>query len=215
MRKALKISKVGLHSLGLLAAVTMVSLGLKVVAGGQAAMPPLPTPPAKVGAWTAKPGIAPQLNAERDAPPATYYTYVSGEWPPVQVSIARVTTLNTYRGPFAYLFDADGRVKGNQKVLVPRKGEKTPLHMMAVGVGHDETALLLHWVQPWGEDPIPEPMDVPLTVLGTTLLHQPAFVCDVWMPFRHGANDPKLNMEEVVVAIADAIDAQIKARRIK
>jgi hypothetical protein len=210
-----RIAKTGVHTLGLLAVVTIVSLGLRAIGQSQTAAPPVPTPPAKVGEWKATPGIVPELNAERDAPPAVYRTYVYGDRPPVHVSIARVTTLHTYRGPFSYLFDADGRVKGNQKILIPRNGEKTPLHMMAVGVGHGDLALLVHWVQPWGEDPIPEPTEAPGRVLGTTLLHQPAFVCDVWYPYRSGANDAKVNMEEVVIAIADAIDAQIKARRIK
>lgn len=207
------LSKIGVQTTGLLATITVISLGLQAVARGQLANPKIPTPPGKVGVWTAKPGQPPPLDAERDSPPAVYRTYVSGKLPPVQVSVARVTTLGTYRGPFQYLFDTDGRVSGNQKVLIPRKDQKAPLHMLAMAAGHGSLAMLIHWVQPLGEDPIPEPMDVPHRVMGTAWLHQPAYVCDVWVPYR--ADNLKFQMDVVLMEIADAIDAQIKERRFK
>jgi hypothetical protein len=196
---------------GLLVVTTTVSLGLQAMARARLAKPKIPIPPAKIGKWTAKPGPPPRLDIERDSPPAVHRLYTSGDLPPVQVSIARVTTLNTYRGPFTYLFDTDGRVRGNMKVLVPRKGQKEPLHMLALAAGHDETALLLHWVQPLGADPIPEPTEAPGRVIQTAWMHQPAYVCDVWMPYRAGG--PDINMEAVLTEIADVIDAQIKAIR--
>jgi hypothetical protein len=205
------LPKVGIQTTGLLAVITVVSLGLQTIGRGQRTEPKIPVPPKKIGQWTAKPGQPPPLDAERDSPPAVYRTYVSGNLPPVQVSIARVTTLGTYRGPFQYLFDTDGRVSGNQKVLIPRKKGQAPLHMLAMAAGHGSMAMLIHWVQPLGEDPIPEPMDAPNRVMGTAWLHQPAYVCDVWVP--HRADNPKFQMDEVLMDIADAIDAQIKERR--
>ena len=203
------ISKAGTHTMGLLALVTAISLAAQAMARHQITTPPLPELPEKIGAWTARPGQPMELNVERDAPPARYYVYSAAQLPTVYVSVARVTTLNTYRAPFSYLLDTDGRVMGNQKTLVSRKNDNTPLRMWAVGIGHDEIAMMQHWVQPKGEDPIPEPTEAPFQVIGTTLLHQPAFVCDVWSTLR---NDSKADqMEKAIAIISDAIDAQIKA----
>lgn len=203
------ISKTGTHTIGILALVTVIGLAAQVVARHQITNPPLPELPPKIGAWTARPGQPMEFNTERDTPPAHYYIYYADKQPTVYVSVARVTTLNSYRAPFSYLFDTDGRVMGNQKTLVSRKNDKTPLRMWAVGIGHDEIAMMQHWVQPKGEDPIPEPTEAPLQVIGTTFLHQPAFVCDVWSPLR---NDSKAeSMEKAIATISDAIDAQIKA----
>lgn len=206
-----QLPKTGVQTLGILGAVTVVSLGLQAVGNRQISEPPLPKPPAKIGKWKAEPGRPVLLNAERDSPPAVYYVYTANDQPSVYVSIARVTTLNTFRGPFSYLFDKDGRVKGNQKVLVPRTGQETPLRMLALGAGREEMAMMQHWVQPWGADPIPEPTDTPGQVMATTFLHQPAFVCDVWIPVRGNSNYQV--METALSTVADAIDAQIKARR--
>jgi hypothetical protein len=214
-----KIPKTGLLTVGVLLILTLVSLGLQAAARARLTEPKIPVPPAKIGKWTAKPGQPPQLDVERDTPPAVYYLYTFGNLPPVRVSIARVTTLDTFRGPFAYLFDTDGRLKDNMKVLVPRKGQKEPLHMMALAAGHDEMALLFHWVQSPGEDPIPEPTEALGQVIGTAWMHRPAFVCDVWISYRADAgsslSEAHMKMDEILTEISDAIDAKIKALRVK
>lgn len=207
------ISKSGQRTLSVLAAVAVAGVVLRGAAWRQLQEPSVPELPARIGKWQARPGTPIPLDRERDTPPARYSIYTSKDEPSVFVSVARATTLNSFRAPFEYLFDQDGRVVGNQKTLIPRTGQKVPLRMWALGIGHDEVALLQHWVQPWKQDPIPEPTDVPWQVLGIAWLHQPAFVCDVWAPVRSGVDINQI--DRAVSEIADAIDAQIKAGRVR
>ncbi|MCS6775802.1 MAG: hypothetical protein RMJ43_07550 [Chloroherpetonaceae bacterium] len=204
-----RINQPGIRTLSVLTAVAITAIFARATALQLLRQLPVPELPPRIGNWLILPAKPLPLDRERDAPPAHYYVCTAPNRPRVFVSIARATTLNSFRAPFEYLFDPDGRVVGNQKTLVPRTNQKVPLRMWALGIGHDTIALLQHWVQPWMQDPIPEPTDVPWQVLAIAWLHQPAFVCDVWVPIRTG--DDINQIDRAVSEIADAIDAQIKA----
>ena len=205
------IPRVGLQIVSLLGGLTVISLGLKTMANGKMNANTPPNLPEKIGKRTSLPDTAPNLDSERDSPKSTYRIYLQGEKEAIYVSVSCASTLNIFRTPFEYLFDSDGRPRVNQKVLIPRKGEKAPMHMLAVGFGRSESLMLLHWIQSPGSDPIPETLDASSAIFGAIALHQPVYVCDVWVPVRIASDYGEL--QDAIIEIADKIDRQIKSKK--
>jgi hypothetical protein len=195
--------------LGILGAVTALSLTAYAVTKTQAAAEPIPELPAQVETWKRSPARLPQGDAQRDHPPAAYSLYLSGEQVPVQVSVARATTLNAFRAPYRYLLGPDGMLIHGQEMSIPREGERLPVHQLMILQDRDDLLAAIHWTQFRGDEPILDPLDVPGTIADTLLTHRPLYVCDVWMALNRDVEFDKVKSQ--LIHFADRLDAQIRS----
>jgi hypothetical protein len=200
---------VGLQIIGLLAATTAISLGLRAAANSQIAAQKPVVPPARIGAYRGVPGPEPIADAARNRPPAVYRFYQSGDRVPVYVSVARVTTLNALRIPHRYLLDTDGRIIEHQEAIVPRIGENRAVYDLLITQGRGDAMMQLHWMQAPGQEPIPEPLEAPGLIAAALLAHAPVYICDVWMPFQLNARVDEL--EKTLNQFAVTVDKQIRS----
>lgn len=197
--------------LGVLGTVTALSLTAYAFTKAQAAAAPIPRLPAQVGDWKRSPAIPPRGDAQRDHPPAAYSLYLSGEQIPVQVSVARATTLNAFRAPYRYLLGPDGMLINGQEMSIPREGDRLPVHQLLIAQDRDDIIVVVHWTQFLGEEPILDPLDVPSTIANALLTHRPLYVCDVWSALNRNVEFDKVKSQ--LVRFADQLDAQIRAGR--
>jgi hypothetical protein len=200
---------VGLQIIGLLAATTVISLGLRAAANSRVAIRNPDVLPKRIGDYRGMPAPAPIGDAARNSPPAVYRFYQSGNRVPVYVGVARVTTLNALRIPHRYLNDADGRIIEHQEAIVPREGESRAVYDLLITQGRGDAILTLHWMQTPGQEPVPEPLEAPGLIAAALLAHAPVYICDVWMPFQLNARVDE--MEKTMNRFAVIVDRQVKA----
>ncbi len=168
-------------------------------------------PNLSVGDWIANPGERPLGDALRDQPEEVNRIFTYGAQPPVFVSIARVTGANSFRAPDSYLLDPDGQML-NDRLPIRPPGERFSHYVMQIAQGHDNTLLVIHWVQAPGDLPHAEASDLPRKIAKSVLLHKPFFVCDAWVQMRTDANGAALR--NTLMQFADSISDQIRHQKV-
>ena len=204
-----KIPKVGLHLIITLALTLVACAGLRFLGHRLTGRQPLLTPPDSVGFWQrTSGGIAPLSDGERDYPLASYSTYTYRDFPPVFVSYARATTLNSFRDPSRYLVDKDGRVPWNSRIVITPHG-KPSAFVLEPAYGHSVNVFLAHWAQVPGHSPRVNAMDLPDIALKSLVTHRPFYICDAWIPIRSGASGAQAR--DTLLRFADRLSKDIAA----
>ncbi len=206
------IPRVGTRSLILLAVTTVLSIGLQIAARGKMAGHPAPQPPIKADQFEGQKISSPIDEGERDYARTTYRLYTKADVAPIYVSITRAETLNAFRAPYQYLLDADGRMRENQKGVLPRDGEDLPVHLYERIAGRGTEAIVLHWAQNWGGEPIVEPLTM-VQMFDATIRHEPVYIVDVWSKFRAEGGSP-VDIK-TIIHLADYVDRMINNKRLK
>jgi hypothetical protein len=204
------LSRVGTRTLALLAVTTILGIGLQTAARAKMAAHPDVAPPDKADQYQVEKIASPLNDRERDFSRTNYRMYFKGSNAPIYVSITRAETLNCFRAPYQYLMENEGRMLENRKNVIPRIGEKEPVHLMEFIAGRDKTAFVLHWAQNWGGEPIADPLTLG-QMFDATIRHEPVYIVDVWTPFRSGSAFD----EETVMRLAAYVDRMIKEKRLK
>jgi len=195
----------------LLAVTAVLGVGLQMAARSKMAAHPNPMPPDKANQSEGQVVLTPLENRERDHARSVYRLYTRPGAAPIYVSITRAETLNSFRAPYQYLLDSDGRMRENQRNVIPRDGEELPVHLYERIVGHGTEAVVLHWTQNWGGEPIADPLTLG-QMFDATIRKEPVYVVDVWSIFRAGGGS-RLD-ETTWIRTADYIDRMIKNKKV-
>ena len=204
------ISRVGTRALALLAVTTVLGVGVQIAARGKMAAHPNPMPPDKADQSEGQVISNPLDNRERDHARSVYRLYTRPGAAPIYVSITRAETLNSFRAPYQYLLDSDGRMRENQKGIIPRHGEELPVHLYERIAGYGTEAIVLHWAQNWGGEPIADSLTLG-QMFDATIRKEPVYIVDVWSTLRAGS---ALD-EKTWIRLADYIDRMIKNKKLK
>jgi hypothetical protein len=207
-----KIPKVGLHIIALLMLTCLASFGARLANQWRTARQEMPSVPDHFDVdrfrWQGVESGPPVSDGERDRPHAVNRVYQLGTQSPVFVSVARVNTLNGLSSPGSYLMDTDGRILQGDKLLIRPAAESRPHYVMEIAQGHDNTILLIHWVQAPNMPGYVDFTGVPKSVAKSLLLHSALYSCDVWVPLRSDSNGAFLR--KTLVRFANVIEAQIQ-----
>ncbi len=174
-------------------------------------MSPIALSPARFESWTRTRVGPPKGDAQRDRSAAANYLYTSDSQPPLYVSVACAGTLNAFRAPWHYLLGPDGMLMSDQEKPIPREGQQLPVRMLQIARDRDDMIVLIHWTQPFGEEPLLDVLDTPSQIARTLLTHIPLYVCDVWTVATADSDGDKLIA--AMTRLADQVDARIKAGR--
>ena len=118
--------------------------------------------------------------------------------------------MNAFRAPYQYLLDSDGRMLEDQRRVIPRDGETLPVHLYERIAGRGSQAIVLHWAQNWGGEPIADSLTLG-QMFDAAVRHEPVYIVDVWTSLRAGSGID----ETTWVHLADYIDKMIKEKRLK
>ena len=207
-----KIPKVGLHIIALLILTGLGSFGARLANHWRVSHQEMVPIPEHIDVnqyrWVGTDTIPPVGDGERDHPPALNRVYQLGIQAPVFVSIARINTLNGLRSPASYLMDTDGRLMEGNRALIRPGGEKHVHYVMEIAQGHDNTILLVHWVQAPNQPAYADYADIPKSVVKALLLHSTFYSCDIWVPLRSDSNGSFIR--STLIRFANDIEAQIQ-----
>ncbi len=208
-----KIPKVGLHIVALMLLTVVASFGARLANYWRFSRQEMIVLPMHIDVdglrWQGSEVPPPQGDAERDHPASQNVVFQLGTHAPIFVSIARANTINTLRSPASYLMDKDGILAENEKILIRPSGEKHSHFLMQIGRGHDNSILLVHWVQAPGQSAYADPAEVPTSIAKSLLLHSTFYVCDVWVPLR--ADSDGAFTRRTLIQFATNIEEQIKS----
>ncbi|MCW3095550.1 MAG: hypothetical protein JWL77_1168 [Chthonomonadaceae bacterium] len=206
-----KIPKVGLHIIALLILTGIASFGARLASHWRMArqeMVPIPDHfDVDKFRWVGVDCPPPVGDGERDHPPALNRVYQLGTQAPVFVSIARINTLNGLRSPSSYLLDPDGRLFGAEVQMIRPMGENHVHYAMEIAQGHDNTIMLVHWVQAPNQSAYSDYTQIPKSVAKSMLLHSTLYSCDVWVPLRTDSNGAFIR--KTLMRFANGIEGQI------